>query len=141
MILQASFNEKQTKANVRHYFDKELPRLILQSGYSQNEIRSSHLSLAPSFGINLNDRSEDIILNSMEAQEIVKGTLRAINLCHDPYRKILLNVYINEASNNNVQALLGYSHAQYNRLKGKAFICFADAFSNIKDLRVYECLK
>lgn len=137
MILLPVINEKETKINVREYFNKEFPRLILQAGYSMSEISSSHFSLAPSYNMNIS-RNEDVVINGLEAQETVKATIKAIKICPGIYNKILLSVYVKGIANNDVEMLLGYSHAQYNRLKGKSFVYFADAFSSIRDFRVYK---
>ncbi|WP_125588367.1 ArpU family phage packaging/lysis transcriptional regulator [Companilactobacillus jidongensis] len=138
MKLMPDINKKKTYVSVRKYFEKDFQRFVLMAGYSMLEVQSPRFSVTPTSHNNSGNGQENKIIGHFEAQEIVKTTIKSINSCPDPSNKILINVYIKQMMNVDVQDLLGYGHAQFNVLKNRAFLNFADAFMNVTDLHVYE---
>lgn len=127
----------KTEANVKRYFEVEFPRLVLQAGYSMLDVQSPKFDITGGNASGINNGTEDGIINHFDAQRLVKLTVNAINRCPMIYKKILRSVYVMEQPDITTQMSLGYQHAQYNVLKNKAYLYFADSFYRTHDFHCY----
>lgn len=130
-------DKRQTANNVRNFFTKEFPRLVTRSGYSMNQLQSSKLSSMPSSKTVVNN-VELAMINHINADEIVKSVVDAINACPTNYSRILRLSYIDELRDVDVLEQVPYERAQFYRMKRKALLYFADSFVDTYDLHAYS---
>lgn len=132
-----TLDKKETVSNTRQFLDKEVNRLRLMAAVCMypsspkldgQPTGSSFNPLAPSTGDRYSEARKDLT--------IIKA---AINACGGTYADILKGLYFNDWSNNRIIIEIGYSPVTYyNKLKPAAYVRFAEAYSGIKDLRVFK---
>lgn len=137
MGLLRQVDTDRTEKNVKNYFEKEFPRLVLQAGYSMLDVQSPKFDVTGISSLSGDNSTENGMISHFEAQRLVKATVKAINRCPLIYRKILRAVYLNDQPDITTQMSLGYQHAQYNVKKKKAYLYFADSFIKIHDFHAY----
>lgn len=130
-------DEKGTESNVRKYLEKEFPRLVLQAGYSMLDVQSPKFDITGGGGHSVRNSIEDKIDGHFYAEQLVSSTIRSIRKCPIKCQRILYDVYVKGRNDIDVQLDLKYEHAQYNVVKNKAFLYFADSFQRVHDFHEY----
>lgn len=130
-------DKKATVKNTRQFLDKEVDKLRLMASVCMypsspkidgQPTGSGFNPLAPSAGDRYTEARRDLA--------IIKA---AINACGGVYSQILTGLYFDDQSNNQVIMQIGYAPVTYyQNLKPKAYLRFAEAYSGIKDLRLFE---
>lgn len=138
MGLLPEIDEKKTQDKVRHYLEKEFPRLVLQAGYSMLEVQSPKFDITGGSGANVRNSLEDKIIDHFKARPEVFATVKAIRRCPEPYKQILIDLYVKDLQGVDVQEIMGYGHAQFNILKKRSLLYFADSFQNHHDFHEYK---
>lgn len=129
-------DKKATIKNTREFLDREVDKLRLMAAVcmypSSPKIDgqpsgSGFNPLTPSAGDRYSEARKDLT--------IIKA---AINACGGVYSKILTGLYFDDQSNNQIIMEIGYAPVTYYQsLKPKAFLRFAEAYSGVKDLRLF----
>lgn len=130
-------DKKATVDNTRKFLDKEVDRLRLMTAVCMypsspkldgQPSGSGFNPLAPSAGDRYSEARKDL--------NIIKASFNALG---EPSASILKGLYLNDWSNNRVIMEIGYSPVTYyNNLKPSAYVRFSEAYSGIKDLRVFK---
>lgn len=136
-LFDEEVDELATSKNVKHFLSKIFPRLIMLSGLDSTQLQSPTLSDMPT-SKPVGNSNEKKIINMLEAQRIVKEVIKSMKCCRGHSSTILFDVYVLEVSAVKIEMKIGFSQAQFYRLKKKALLDFADAFMYEKDFHVYK---
>lgn len=119
----------KTCDRVDDFLTKDLEKLILMSGRNLTDLRSPTLSSAPAHS-NGTNHAEASIIRGLNAE----AELRAIHLTiyHLPEMSkiIMRDLYIYQMENWQVADAIRYGHTQFNTLKRRAQLFFADSFDH-----------
>ena len=136
-LFDEEVDELATRKNVRKFFKKIFPRLIMLSGLDSGQLQSPTLSDMPT-SKPVGNTNEKKIINMLEAQRIVKEVINCIKCCRGHGSTILYDVYLLNIADWKTANKIGYSHARYQDLKNQSLLDFADAFMFEKDFHVYK---
>lgn len=136
-LFDEEVDELATRKNVRKFFKKTFPRLIMLSGISSTQLQSPTLSDMPT-NKPVGNTNEKKIINMLEAQRLVKEVINSIKCCRGHGSTILYDVYLLNIADWKTANKIGYSHSRYQDLKNQSLLDFADAFMFEKDLHVYK---
>lgn len=136
-LFDEEFDELATRKNVRKFFKKTFPRLIMLSGISNTQLQSPTLSDMPT-SKPVGNSNEKKIINMLEAQRLVKEVINSIKCCRGHGSTILFDVYVLDIADWKTANKIGYSPARYQDLKNQSLLDFADTFMCEKDLHVYK---
>lgn len=130
-------DELATRKNVRKFFKKIFPRLIMLSGITPTQLQSPTLSDMPA-SKPVGNTNEKKIINMLEAQRLVKEVINCINCVRGHGSTILYDVYVLDVADWKTANKIGYSSARYQDFKNQSLLDFADAFMYEKDLHIYK---
>lgn len=136
-LFDEEFDELATRKNVRKFFKKIFPRLIVLSGLTPTQLQSPTLSDMPT-SKPVGNTNEKKIINMLEAQRLVKEVIDCIKCCRGHGSTILYDTYVLNIADWKTANKIGYSHARYQDLKNQSLLDFADAFMFEKDFHVYK---
>lgn len=134
MALFPELNKRQTVDNVRRLFEKELPRLENMAQVSIGSPTISDMPSAPKSG----NTNVDKYTNYVWAKETLAKVRNACEFMPEPYRTMLKMRYFNKMTWVEIEAVKYHTDRRGQQLIEQAFLYFADAFSDVEDLRVFE---
>lgn len=137
LFLDEEIDEVATRKNVKKFFEKIFPRLVMLSGLDSTQLKSPIVTDMPT-NKTVENSNEEKIINMLEAQRIVKEVIKSMKCVRGHGSTILFDIYVLEASNVKTAMKIGFGQANYYRLKRKALLDFADAFMYEKDFHVYK---
>ena len=137
LFLDEEVDEVATRKNVRKFFEKIFPRLIMLSEISSTQLQSPTLSDMPT-SKPVGNTNEKKIINMLEAQRIVKEVIKSIRYVRGHGSTILYDTYVVNIDNWKTANKIGYSRARYQDLKNQSLLDFADTFMCEKDFHVYK---
>ena len=130
-------DEAATCKNVKKFFKKIFPRLIMLSSLNYQQLQSPKLSDMP-ISKPVGNTNEKRIINMLEAQRLVKEVINCINCVRGHGKTILFDVYVLNVADWKTANKIGYSSARYQDLKNQALLDFADAFMYEKSFHAYK---
>ena len=136
-LFDEEVDETATRKNVKKFFKKIFPRLIVLSGLTPTQLQSPTLSDMPT-SKPVGNTNEKKIINMLEAQRLVKEVINCIKCCRGHGSTILYDTYVLNIDNWKTANKIGYSHARYQDLKNQSLLDFADTFMFEKDFHVYK---
>ena len=136
-LFDEEVDETATRKNVKKFFKKIFPRLIVLSGLTPTQLQSPTLSDMPT-SKPVGNTNEKKIINMLEAQRLVKEVINSIKCCRGHGSTILYDTYVLNIDNWKTANKIGYSHARYQDLKNQSLLDFADTFMFEKDFHVYK---
>lgn len=119
----------KTCDRVDEFLTDDLERLILMAGRNLTDLRSPSLSLAPGHGNGINNAEVNII-RGLNAEAEVRAIHNTIYHLPEMSKIIMRDLYIYKMENWQVAEAIRYSHTQYNVLKRRAQLFFADSFEH-----------
>ena len=136
-LFDEEVDEVATRKNVKKFFEKILPRLIMLSGLDSTQLKSPTLSDMPT-SKPVGNSNEEKIINMLEAQRIVKEVIKSMKYVRSHGSTILYDTYVLNIDNWKTADKIGYGHARYQDLKNQALLDFADTFMFEKDFHIYK---
>ena len=127
-LLFPKLNKEQTLENVSDFFKNDLERLILMSGRNLTDLSSPKLSAAPSSS-NFGNAIEDKIINGIDAEAMVEAVHDTIFHCSHNSQIILLELFVERKSWNQVKPMVYSEHYKFSYLRRKAMFDFAESFN------------
>ena len=127
----------KTYENVRYFFknNKTFDHYLEFSGENRFDIKSPRLEPTGTNKTNFNTK-ENEMMKILHAQKIVYCVGVTINQCMNtprrPYKKILIENFINLNTVSNISSMIGYSFSQTQKLKKEACIEFAQRFWSVQ---------
>ena len=137
LFLDEEVDEVATRKNVKKFFEKIFPRLIMLSEFSSTQLQSPTLSDMPA-SKPVGNTNEKKIINMLEAQRLVKEVIKSMKYVCGHGSTILFDVYVLNIDNWITANKIGYSSARYQDFKNQALLDFADTFMYEKDFHVYK---
>lgn len=145
LIMSLSFpdlpeiDEQRTIENVRNYFDVEFPKMVDRCSFSSALIKSPSFDITGVKSSSKGNSQENKVFNHLnnemnEYDKFVESTAYTINRLSEPYKSILVDVYLGNKTNKQAQGTLHISRTRYTELKNTAFVKFAIKFQSFYDL-------
>lgn len=125
MDLLPELNTSETAVNVRQFFRKDWPRLVMRSGTTASQLKSPSFDAVPG-GPSFENSQENKMMTIFEAQAAVGCVMDTLNSCRSSHKTILEGCYIDGLPNWKVAQKMGYSEAQEQRIKVSACCEFAE---------------
>lgn len=126
-LLLPEININETRKRVNDFLNHDFQRLLLMSGRSLTDLRSPQLTLAPGHSNSANG-VEVSLIRGLDAEATVRAVHHAIYHLPETYQLIMKDKYIYSMKDWQVEEALRYGHTQYNHLKRRALLYFADSF-------------
>lgn len=120
---------EKTCDRVDEFLTDDLDRLILMAGRNLTDLRSPSLSLAPGHS-NGENHNEAAIIRGLNAEAEIRAIHHTIYHLPEMSKIIMRDLYIYQMENWQVSEAIRYSHTQYNVLKHRAQLFFADSFDH-----------
>ena len=120
---------ERTCDKVDDFLTNDLDRLILMAGRNLTDLRSPSLSSAPAHS-NGTNHAESNIIRGLNAEAEVRAIHHTIYHLPEMSKVIMRDLYIYRMENWQVAEAIRYSHTQYNVLKHRAQLFFADSFDH-----------
>lgn len=117
----------RTCDSVDEFLTDDLDKLILMSGRKLTDLRSPSLSLAPSHS-NGSNHVEVNIIRGLNAEAEVRAIHHTIYHLPEMSKIIMRDLYLYRMESWQVAEAIRYGHTQYNVLRRKAQLFFADSF-------------
>lgn len=137
MALFPELNEDETVENVRELFESDLPKLQNMAHVNYIEAKAQVISGMPSGGSRGNS-SLDKSNNYAYANSMLSEIIDACDSMRAPHREFLELRYFKGLEWLEIEIRTGYSTRRGLQIIREAFLQFAWAFSDIKDLRVFK---
>lgn len=137
MGLLPTLNTYKTEDNVRNFLIKEFPRLVIMAGYSMVDVKSPRFSATPK-STSVGNGVENNMVGHIDAPRIVDAVILTIKHCPADDCTILTMAYIQGLKDEIIIDRVPYERSQYYKLKSAALRYFADGFTKMYDLHVYE---
>ncbi|QRD99531.1 hypothetical protein [Lactobacillus phage vB_Lga_AB1] len=112
---------------VDEFLTDDLERLILMAGRNLTDLRSPSLSLAPGHSSGTN-HAEVNIIRGLNAEAEVRAIHHTIYHLPEMSKIIMRDLYIYQMESWQVADAIRYGHTQYNVLRRRAQLFFADSF-------------
>lgn len=119
----------KTCDRVDDFLTDDLERFILMSGRNLTDLRSPSLSLAPGHSSGEN-HAEAAIIRGLNAEAEIRAIHHTIYHLPEMSKIIMRDLYIYQMENWQVADAIRYGHTQYNALRRKAQLFFADSFDH-----------
>ena len=136
-LFDEEVDEVATRKNVKKFFEKIFPRLIMLSEFSSTQLQSPTLSDMPA-SKPVGNTNEKKIITMLEAQRLVKEAIESMKYVRGHGSTILYDTYVLNIDNWKTANKIGYSQSRYHDLKNQSLLDFADAFMYEKDFHVYK---
>ena len=123
---------QKTAERVDRYLKHDFERYLRLSGKHRTDVSSPTLPGMPGGGSNGNSQ-ENKVIEGAYAGQVVAAIAATIRNCSDyderkPYKRILIDYYINGLQNFKIAQKIGYSERQFDYKKKMAQCEFADRF-------------
>lgn len=139
MALLPELNKNQTIDNVREFFDREVPRIKVMAGRSYTDVKSPTISDMPGASVYGNS-SDEKMSNHTQATVYMNELARAIASMPQQEREFMTLRYLHDLTWLEVEQRTGYSTSRGIQIIQSAFLYFADAYSDVYELRDFkEC--
>lgn len=135
-----NINYKKTAKNVKHFLDKQLPKILRLANESPASLKSPVISDMP-VNHEGGNHNEDKMIKYIAAKEMIQGVAQAFQNCSQTSLVILKGKYIQGLQDWQIEQNLYCSHSTYFKSRDKAYNEFADCLELQKgcpDLHVYE---
>lgn len=119
----------KTCDRVDEFLTEDLEKLILMSGRNLTDLRSPTLSLAPGHS-NGTNHAEASIVRGLNAEAELRAIHHTIYHLPEMSKIIMRNLYISQMESWQVADAIRYGHTQFNTLKRRAQLFFADSFDH-----------
>ncbi|WP_436341521.1 ArpU family phage packaging/lysis transcriptional regulator [Lactobacillus johnsonii] len=119
----------KTCDRVDEFLTEDLEKLILMSGRNLTDLRSPTLSLAPGHS-NGTNHAEASIVRGLNAEAELRAIHHTIYHLPEMSKIIMRNLYIYQMESWQVADAIRYGHTQFNTLKRRAQLFFADSFDH-----------
>ena len=136
LIQEQTIDEKQTLANVRAFFTKELPIIKAQAHVSFISLKSPVLDAMPRSG-DASNRVEDKLTNHLQAKQWLSEIVEVIKCLPEKPRMFLDYRYLQSLQWLEIEQRTGYSTRRGEQLVNQGLMMFANAFIDIYDFRVF----
>ena len=132
MSFMLEIDAQKTAERVDRYLKHDFEHYLRLSGKHRTDISSPTLSGMPGGGSNGNSQ-ENKVIEGAYAGQVVAAIAATIRNCSDyderkPYKRILIDYYINGLQNFKIAQKIGYSERQFDYKKKMAQCEFADRF-------------
>lgn len=114
---------------VDEFLTDDLEKLILMAGRSLTDLRSPSLSLALGHS-NGSNHAEASIIRGLNAEAEIRAIHHTIYHLPEMSKIIMRDLYIYKMENWQIAEAIRYGHSQYNFLKRRAQLFFADSFDH-----------
>lgn len=119
----------KTCDRVDEFLTDDLEKLILMSGRNLTDLRSPSLSLAPGHS-NGTNHAEASIIRGLDAEAEIRAIHHTIYHLSEMSKIIMRDLYIYQMESWQVADAIRYGHTQYNALRRRAQLFFADSFDH-----------
>ena len=133
MSFMLEVDSQKTAERVDRYLKHDFERYLRLSGKHRTDISSPSLSGMPGGSSGNSNSQENKVIEGAYAGQVVAAIAATIRNCSDyderkPYKRILIDYYINGLQNFKIAQKIGYSERQFDYKKKMAQCEFADRF-------------